>query len=141
MRKVMVSGKFDPPHDGHILHIVEASVLGDYLYVVTHTDEVIRKLKGKCEIPLWARMALLKGILKLYNIPGEVVVSVDTDGSSDMTLGYLAPHIYAKGGDRYPGNLPEKEIETCKRIGCRIIYGIGDQINSSSKMEVDKKTI
>jgi cytidyltransferase-like protein len=51
MKTVMVAGKFDPLHEGHIDHIRKAAKLGKLL-VITHTDEVIKKLKGRCNIPL-----------------------------------------------------------------------------------------
>ena len=133
-KTVMVSGKFDPPHDGHIDHIVKASKLGDYLIIITHTDKVIKELKGYCNIPLWARVVLLKGILLNYNIKGDVLISLDTDGLSARSLIAYRPNVYAKGGDRTPLTMPTAEIEACKQIRCKIVYGCGDLLNSSSKM-------
>ena len=134
MRTVMVAGKFDPLHDGHIHHIKEAAKLGDYLYVVTHSDDVLRRIKGRVNIPYWARADIAKGVLKQYGIAGGVFCSVDDDGTVIKTLEYLKPSIFAKGGDRTPDNMPFAEIEVCKRIECELVYGIGDLINSSSKI-------
>jgi cytidyltransferase-like protein len=39
--KIAIAGKFDPVHEGHIDHIVKAAKLGDYLYIITHTDHVV----------------------------------------------------------------------------------------------------
>lgn len=135
----MVAGKFDPPHDGHIEHILKASALGDRLVIITHTDEVLDRIKPKGhQVALWARMALLRGILELYNINGEVRLSIDDDGTVTKTLRFFHPGIFAKGGDRTPNNMPSEEVEACKDIGCRIVYGIGTQFNSSSKIEINK---
>ena len=135
MVSVLVCGRFDPLHDGHILHILQAAALGDYLIIVTHTDEVIDKIKPQGhQIPLWARMASLRGLLDHYHIEGEVRLSIDDDGTVIKTLTRIRPDILAKGGDRTPDNMPQGEIDMCEEIGCRIIYGIGSQLNSSSKI-------
>ncbi len=139
MNKVVaISGKFDPPHDGHIAHIVRAARLGNYLHIIVQPDEVVKMLKGKCQLPFWARCELLNGILCLNEIKGKTVRCIDDDGSSVRTLKLLRPHIYAKGGDRTPDNMIQTEIDACNEIGCRIVYGVGDKINSSSKIEVVK---
>lgn len=101
---------------------------------MTHPDSVIEKVKGKCQIPLWARMATLKGILLLYHINGEVILSVDDDGTVTRTLLRVRPKIFAKGGDRTGSNMPLGEIEACKSVMCEIIYGVGALLNSSSSI-------
>jgi cytidyltransferase-like protein len=133
-RKVMVSGKFDPVHHGHIDHIKKAAELGDYLLIVMHRDEGIIAAKGKCNVPLWARMILVQGIIDFYGINGHIVLSRDDDGTCVRTILYHKPDIYAKGGDRTPGNMLLAEVEACKQVGCEVRYGIGDLLASSSKM-------
>ena len=137
----MIAGKFDPIHDGHIDHILKASALGDYLIVTTHTDDIVRKLKGRCEVPLWARMVLLKGILSLYHISGEVRLSIDEDGKSVRTLEMLHPEVFAKGGDRTPDNMPAEELEVCGRLGIKVIYGVGEPLNKSSGIKIHKEDL
>lgn len=132
MKTVMIAGKFDPLHEGHIDHIRKASKLGDELLVVTHSDAVLERIKGKCNITLWARVAILKGILSLYSINGRVMCSLD--GTMVETLRRCKPDIFAKGGDRTPDNMPQSEIDACEEIGCEIVYGVGDKLNSSSSM-------
>jgi len=45
----------------------------------------------------------------------------------------VKPHIFAKGGDRTPENMPTSEVELCKRLGIKIIYGVGGgKVPSSS---------
>ena len=136
---VVIAGKFDPLHEGHIDHIVRASRLG-YLTVITHRDEVISK-ERECMIPLWARIDVIEGLMLLYQIKGEVMVSLDDDGSCVETLRYLSPDIFAKGGDRTPENMPQREIDVCAEIGCRIVYGVGDLLNSSSKILLSTRTL
>ena len=131
---VMVAGKFDPLHNGHIDHIIKASSFG-YLYIVTHTDEVLDKVKPKGhQVPLWARVATLKGILRQFNIEGEVVIAKDDDGSVVKTLASYHPDFFIKGGDRIASNMPEEELKVCRENNIRVIYGVGNLLNSSSGM-------
>ena len=135
MVKVMIAGKFDPLHDGHLDHIIKASALGDQLIVVTHTDEVINKLRP-CQVPLWARMFTLKAVLNYIGIEYEVILALDSDGTVAKTLHKVRPDIFAKGGDRTESNMPQDELDVCAEIGCRIIYGVGDLLNASSKLQL-----
>lgn len=132
--RVMVSGKFDPPHEGHIDHIRKASKLGDFLIVVVQPDVGVIKAKGHCNIAFWARKALMEGLRRVYSIQGEVVIGADLDGKSLESLRYFKPAIFAKGGDRTPDNMPEDERRLCEKLGIEIVYGIGDLLNSSSSM-------
>jgi len=128
MVKVAVAGGFDPLHIGHIKHIEVASKLGDRLIVMVSTDmDMIRK-KGYEFMPFKERMEIIKA-LKWVD---EVVPSIDADGTVAKTLKAIKPDIFAKGGDRTEDNMPENEIQACKEIGCKIVYGVGEQIQSSS---------
>lgn len=133
---VATCGKFDPLHNGHIDHIIKASKLGDYLLVITHSDEIIAKNSKKkiCFIPSWARILLLEGLLLRLNIEGKVILSIDKDGTIAKTLKKYKPAIFARGGDRLIHNIPNKEIKICKEINCEIICGVGDLLNSSTNI-------
>ncbi len=134
----MIAGKFDPyPHEGHVDHIRKAAALCDRLIVVTHRDEVIAKVCPEgCISPLWLRRVLLTGVLRVYGINGYVMESVDEDGTVARTLELVRPDIFAKGGDRTgDGAMPQSELEVCARIGCRIEYGVGGLLNSSSRIK------
>ncbi len=134
MKTVMVSGDFGRIHEGHIDHIMKAYALGDWLIVVTHTDESIMARKPYVPAPIWARIILLRGIVATLGGRGEVIIAKDTNGKSTKTLEWLRPNVFAKGGDRVPGNLPQEELDICKEIGCEIIYGVGGNINHSTKL-------
>jgi D-beta-D-heptose 7-phosphate kinase/D-beta-D-heptose 1-phosphate adenosyltransferase len=135
VRTIAIAGKFDPLHEGHIDHIRKAKKLGDYLIVITHRDDVIVRVKGFCYQTLTVR------VRRLYAQPevNLVVVSCDEDGTVYNTLRILHPDVFAKGGDRTPENMPESEKLVCANIGCEIIYGIGDLLNSSSKIAREVK--
>ncbi|MFC1945199.1 adenylyltransferase/cytidyltransferase family protein [Chloroflexota bacterium] len=131
---VAVCGKFDPLHNGHIDHIIKASKLGDALLVITGDDDIVAMGKGVCYIPLSYRILILEGLLLRLCIEGSVVVSIDKDGTATETIRKYKPDILAKGGDRTENNMPRNEVEACKDVGCKIVYGIGDLLNSSSRM-------
>ncbi len=133
MIKVVIAGKFDPLHNGHIDHIKKASRLGDKLIVITHPDDIIAKYskKGFCYKSLKER---IKALRKYSEVDGVVVDYFDDDGTVTNMLRVISPDIFAKGGDRTPDNMPPSEIEVCKKIGCKIVYGIGDLLYSSSEL-------
>lgn len=134
--KVAIAGGFDPFHDGHLNHIEQAMKLGDCLIVLVSNDEDMIRKKGKCNIPLQARIRIVQLILRGLEFPGEVVATFDKDGTQAETLRVIRPNIFAKGGDRTLDNMPQNEIDACREIGCKIVYGVGEQVNQSSKMEL-----
>ena len=128
---VAVAGGWDPLHGGHLAHMKGARLLGKMLIVITHTDEMMVRKKGYVFLPLAERLEILKE-LRCVN---QVVVAEeygDQDGTVCKTLEALRPHIFAKGGDRVETNMPKSELEVCDRLGIRIVYGVGEKINSSS---------
>ena len=129
MIKVVVSGHFDPLHRGHVEHMRKAAKLGDSLIVIIGSDEQIKRKYGYVLQPLCKRIERL--IKKAPFIEG-VVVSVDKDGTQVEMLRMLKPSVFAKGGDRIPSNMPQSEIDVCKEIGCKIVYGVGEKLNSST---------
>ena len=126
--KVAIAGGFDPLHIGHIKHIEAASKLGDWLIVIVSTDRDMIRKKGYEFMPFEERIEIVKA-LKWVD---EVVPSIDADGTVAKTLKVIKPDIFAKGGDRTEDNMPENEIQACKEIGCKIVYGVGEQMQSSS---------
>ena len=126
--RVAISGGFDPLHLGHVDHIRKAKKLGDYLIVILQSDDNLVKKKGYCFMPYTERVEIMKSLRYV----DEVVMNIDNDMTSAETLRKVKPDLYAKGGDRTPNNMPENEVEACKEIGCQIVYGIGDQLDSSS---------
>ncbi len=126
---VAVSGYFNPLHVGHLRMIQEAKKLGDHLVVIVNNDNQV-KLKGsvpfisqedRCEI-----VGAIKGV-------DEVFLSIDQDPSVCESLKKIKPHIYAKGGDRNRGNIPETPV--CDELGIKIIDGVGGgKIRASSEM-------
>ena len=124
---VAVSGYFDPPTPTHLIYFRAARELGDILVVMLNTDEQLlakRKgtpLEGRIRYPFMDRAFILNEI-KTVDI---VVNTIDKDTGVAETIKAIKPHIFAKGGDRDMTNIPQKEIDICKEIGCEIVCGIG----------------
>lgn len=132
MTTVMIAGGFDPLHVGHLDHIYKACSLGDRKIVVVQSDRNLIAKKGYVFMPETERMQILEALLITGNF--EVVLNTSEDGTACNELERFRPSIYAKGGDRTPETLPPSEIETCKRLGIEIRYGVGDLLGSSSAL-------
>lgn len=125
---VVASGYFDPLHKGHLEYLQEAKKLGSKLIVIVNNDFQAVLKKGKSFIPQDQRIAIVKSL----NFVDEVFLSVDTDATVCKSLIVLKPHIFAKGGDRSAGEIPERQI--CKDLGIQIVDGLGAKIESSSRL-------
>jgi len=128
MRKVAISGYFNPIHIGHINYITEASKLG-LLTVIVNNDHQV-ELKGSAPFQTEDERAEILAAIKGVE---EVIVSIDVNSSVCNTLAFLKPDIFAKGGDRTIDNIPEKEI--CDELGIQMVFGCGgSKVQSSSDL-------
>ena len=125
--KVVTSGYFDPLHVGHIECLELAKELGDELIVIVNNDYQAELKKGKSFMSEKDRMKIVSS-LKCVD---KVFLSIDKDKSICESLKHLNPDIFAKGGDRTSGEIPEAAI--CKEMGIKIIDGLGKKIGSSSE--------
>ena len=123
MIKVVATGGFDPfPHIGHRSYFRLARALGNYLIVLLNTDEFLLRKKGIVCTPFEERLDMIKEL----RCVDEVVRVIDEDQTVAETLRLVRPNIFAKGGDRTPYNMPQKEIDVCKELGIEIRYGVCD---------------
>ena len=113
---VCVSGYFDPLHVGHIEYLEKAASYGHLLVIVNSDKQAIIK-KGKPFMPAAERMRIVDA-LRCVDV---VIEAVDEDGSVCETLRQLKPRYFAKGGDRFSGNIPE--LAVCKELGIELIDG------------------
>jgi len=125
---IAVSGYFDPLHIGHIEYLKLAKALGDKLIVILNNDKQCILKKTGYFMPQEQR----KTILEAIKYVDEVYVSIDTDKTVCKSLEVVKPDIFAKGGDRYKDEIPEADI--CKKLGIKIIDGLGKKIQSSSEL-------
>jgi len=128
IRRVAVSGGFDPLHSVHLDHMMEAKRLGDWLIVIVNTDEFLIRKKGFFVLPLLERLR----IIEEYPFVDQTVVCIDRDQTVAETLRLVKPDIFAKGGDRLSSHMPKKELDACKEIGCKVVYGVDRGVRRSS---------
>ena len=133
MKTVAITLSMDIFHEGHKDHVEKAAKLGDKLIVIIDPTECLLKKKHYEAIPQESRLRLAE-IVKWLNPDNEVVLATDKDGTVAQTLKMLEPTIFAKGGDRTSDNMPQNEIDACKEIGCEIVYGVGDLLDSSQEI-------
>ena len=126
---VAVSGYFNPLHVGHLEMMEKAKKLGDQLIVIVNNDYQV-KLKGR--VPFLNQADRIK-IISAIKWVDEVFLSIDRDASVCRSLAAIKPDIFAKGGDRNAGNIPETAV--CKKYGIKIIdKGMGKKIRASSDL-------
>ena len=128
MRVVATSGYFDPLHVGHLECLELAAELGDKLIVIVNSDLQAKLKKGDSFMNQKDRMKIVSA-LKCVD---EVFLSIDKDKSQCESLRSIKPDVFAKGGDRTSGEIPESKV--CSELGIEIIDGLGAKIRSSSNM-------
>ncbi len=129
---VAVSGGFDPPHIGHVRMFCEAKKLGDKLVVILNNDNWLKKKKGIVFMPERERKELIEAL----RCVDKVVLTGHSRNPKDMSvcreLKRIRPDVFVNGGDRTYKNIPE--IDVCKKIGCKMVFGVGKggKVQSSS---------
>jgi glycerol-3-phosphate cytidylyltransferase/D-beta-D-heptose 7-phosphate kinase/D-beta-D-heptose 1-phosphate adenosyltransferase len=129
MKRVIVSGYFNPLHGGHLDMLEAAKGLGDYLIVVVNNDNAQQLKKGKIILDEQIRMRLMRA---LRDVDG-VVLSIDNDLGQALTLREIRRMypddelIFANGGDRNPlkHDLPENEKQAAADCNIQTVFGIG----------------
>lgn len=132
MKTVIVSGYFNPIHNGHLDMLEAARLLGDRLIVIVNNDKQVA-LKGSC--PLIDEQTRLRIIRSLKPVDlGYLSVDKDlsiTESLRNIHMAMGTNHlIFANGGDRtHPNDAEEK---ACLELGIEMVFGLGHKIESSS---------
>ena len=137
MKRVIVSGYFNPLHGGHLDMIEAAEQLGDYLIVIVNNDDQQRIKKGKIILEQENRARLMNALKHVH----EVVIAVDKDTPVIETLRQIAAVypddelIFANGGDRDSDKVTP-ETAVCTELGIAMVYGVGgtDKADSSTRI-------
>ncbi len=147
---VINSGYFNPIHPGHIECMELSKKLGDELWVIVNNDQQAEVKRGvKSFEDQEFRMAIVRAIKPVDRVFLSVDTSTDSyNGICDSlvllhdevkkTYGKDAKIIFAKGGDRNAGEVPEGKI--CAKYGIQIVDGLGLKTHNSSDY-VKNKTI
>lgn len=127
---IAVSGAFDPCHIGHLRMIYDASNFGKVL-ILLNSDEWLMRKKGFVFMPWQERRELLIH----YRFVHGVVAAQDDDDTVCESIKQLSSVLsyFGNGGDRTIANTPE--IDLCKGLGIKTIFGLGgNKVQSSSKL-------
>ena len=138
---VVVSGYFDPIHVGHLEMMKLAKQLGDELVVIVNNDKQAKLKKKKSFMSEDDRLKIVKAI----RYTDAAFISIDEDktvcGSLEKVRRNYKDYdiIFANGGDRHSGEIPESKV--CKKCNIQMIDGLGDKIRSSSKIVKQVKNL
>jgi len=130
---VLVTGGFDPIHLGHIEYFTEAKRLGDKLVVGVNSDSWLTRKKGKAFMLRYDRMRIISNL----RMVDYVLEFNDDDDTANHAIKLTkqtwptAEIIFANGGDRNKGNIPEMSIE-----GVEFVFGVGGTIKRSSSSKL-----
>ena len=130
----IVSGGFDPIHEGHIEMIKSSAQSSDGVIVLANSDDWLCRKKGKNFYSMKTRKVILENIQGVI----DVLEFDDTDNSaSDGIRKARAKYpnvelVFANGGDRGKDNIPE--TPTCEECNVKLEFGVGgdNKANSSS---------
>ena len=132
---VIASGYFNPVHKGHIEYLTRSKELGDKLFVIVNND-IQREMKGSKEFMNEDERKLVIETLKPVD---WVVVSIDKDNRQvDKSIEMIhmlykdefENFIFTNGGDQTEQTIAEDVI--CRKLGIKMVFGLGDKIQSSS---------
>ena len=140
MRVVVLSGGFDPLHDGHIEMFKEARNNYDLVLVGLNSDDWLIRKKGRFFMSYDVRFAVVDSCQYI----DEVFCFDDSDGTATKAIQYaldtygLNSITFGNGGDR-SGNFPEKDF--CFQNDIIIDDSLGGvtKLNSSSDFLADWK--
>jgi cytidyltransferase-like protein len=132
-KAIIVSGYFNPIHQGHIEYFNNAKACGDRLIVIVNSD-LQRALKGSKEFQKEDERVFIVSNIKSVD---EVILSIDKDRTQCETIKSIYNNLndsyylaFANGGDQNNTSIPEASI--CLNFGIELIDGLGDKIQSSS---------
>ncbi len=137
MKRVIVSGYFNPLHGGHLDMIEGAREMGEWLIVIVNNDVQQVMKKGKIILSEQNRARLMRA---LRNVD-EAFISIDQDQTVIQTLEHIAQKypddelIFANGGDRDSEKVvPETGV--CEKYHIHMLFGVGgaDKTDSSTRI-------
>lgn len=141
MKRIIVSGFFNPLHGGHLDMIEAGAHMGDYLIVIVNNDAQQVLKKGKVILTAENRARVIKALRDV----DEVMIAVDEDPTVIKSLEALALKypddelVFANGGDRDSEKvIPESEV--CHRYNITMVFDAGGTTKSDSSTRINQAT-
>ncbi len=137
----IVSGGFDPIHEGHIEMIKAAAKQSDGVILLLNSDEWLCRKKGKNFMSFKTRYAVCENMKNVI----DVLSFDDSDNSASDGIKKAREKypndrlVFANGGDRTKENIPECAV--CNECNVELAFGVGgeNKANSSSWILADWK--
>jgi cytidyltransferase-like protein len=127
---VLLTGGFDPLHEGHLDAIDAGAKLGR-LIIGLNSDAWLEKKRGRY-LPYATREAVLRHVVGVDSV---VPVEDDADGTAALCIHAVEPDVFINGGDRADASdLPEAELEAMRLVGCEPVFLDQPKRNSSSRL-------
>ena len=128
-------GVFDLVHPGHIRHLSYCKSKADVLIVSITPDKFIKKGVYRPLVPEKIRANNLS-VLELVDY-----VVIDKFKHPYNIIKKIKPHYFAKGNEYFnsPNPLTEKETQTLKKFGGKMLFTPGDVVFSSTKIINENK--
>lgn len=134
MKRVIVSGFFNPLHGGHLDMIEAAAKLGDSLIVVVNNDQQQLLKKGKIILDEENRIRLIRALRDV----DEAILAIDQEPPVIRTLEKIALQypddelVFANGGDRDSEKaIPEGDV--CRKYNIDMLFNVGFDIRGFVK--------
>lgn len=135
MKRMIVSGYFNPLHVGHLELMENGRAQADYLIVIVNNDAQQLQKKGTIILKEENRLRLVKAL----RVVDEAVLSIDEDRSVRETLEMIAEKykgdelVFGNGGDRSSAAVvPETEV--CEKYNIPMIFDLAGQLDSSTRI-------
>ena len=129
----------NPIHPGHIECLELSKEYAFELWVIVNND---RQAELKRGVPSFQDEEYRKTVVESIKYVDRAIISIDQDStvckSIEMVYNRIkeiypnANVIFTKGGDRFAGEIPEREV--CDRLGIKIVDGLGEKTHSSSNI-------
>ncbi len=139
MKRIIVSGFFNPLHGGHLDMIEAGAKLGDKLIVIVNNDAQQVLKKGKVILTAENRARLI-GALRDVD---EVLIAIDDDPTVIKSLEVVAQKypddelVFANGGDRDSEKaIPEGDV--CRQYDIEMIFGVGGTEKADSSTRINQ---
>ena len=130
----IVSGGFDPIHEGHIAMIQAAKAKSDGVILLLNSDKWLIRKKGKNFMSFNSRQIIcenIKGVIRVLGFNDDD--NTACDGIAQARKLYPQDTlVFANGGDRTKENIPE--LAACQEHHVNVEFGVGgeNKANSSS---------